>query len=509
MPDTNYKDYIDALSADTAPESTDLIYIRTSAGSRKMTVQDLFKAPSLMAVDWFRDGGDIGGYLMDGVDDYITVADDTKLDLGTDDFSLELFVRLPDYTPAAEMVLIEKHASNLGYKLLLTTAGKLKLQFGNGSDFTTYSYESAVVGVSDDTWAHFLVTADRSGNALFYVNGILNATVDISASVAQTLDNAGALNIFGNGTSYTAGRIAIVRAYNIILTATETANSYNNGRPDLYEYENKYRNGSQIDLANGWDFTSGWTADGATIDSATQFTTTGGNNRIFFAAGYSGMANKIVKIVAAGTVSTGTLQFRTGDSTVNPTVSGTFDTTVFMTNGVNEILQLKGSMSGQVISITKLKITLIGVFSEYNHRNAGALGWIDSSGSQMSGSTSGNPVSLTKFIRPSYYRDVRKAIAANTNTTLTSIVPRGYKIVSIRAKGSDSLTAVKIGTSSAGEQIVASTTTSGTTPKLLTLASTANDAYSESADVTLYARHDTSASGKTMDLIFHFEKIGN
>ena len=78
MSDTNYKDYIDALSADTAPESTDLIYIRTSAGSRKMTVQNLFKAPSLMAVDWFRDGGDIGGYLMDGVDDYITVADDTK-----------------------------------------------------------------------------------------------------------------------------------------------------------------------------------------------------------------------------------------------------------------------------------------------------------------------------------------------------------------------------------------------------------------------------------------------
>ena len=109
------------------------------------------------------------------------------------------------------------------------------------------------------------------------------------------------------------------------------------------------------DLASGWNFTSGWTADGATINSATQFTTTGGNNRIYFAAGYSGMANKIVKIVVAGTVSTGTLEFRTGDSTVNPKVSGTFDTTVFMVNGINDLLQLKCSGAGAVVNITKLE----------------------------------------------------------------------------------------------------------------------------------------------------------
>lgn len=551
MADINMKDFVDALTADTSPESTDLVYVRTSAGNRKMTVQNLLNGISSLAIKT-GNGGDIGGYLMDGVNDYITVPDDANLDFGLSDFSLELFVRLADYTPSAELILLEKHASNLGYKLLLTTAGKLKLQFGNGTNFTTFSYESDAVGTTDDSWAHFLVTADRDGNALYYVNGILNKTVDISGSVAQTLDNTGALNVFGNGTVYTAGRVAIVRAYNRILTATEIASIYNNGRPDLYELPLSLRGAGQTPVytsdfstnAENWtgsDLTATGNVDGISgVDDCLSLVT--GNTLATHVAlmtnttAFGNLVGKTIKIQfdyfipSANSNVDGfqlyqffgnSLVYNAKSTGVTPATLDAWTTILIDAVIVNQgtglylypsdgdLLGFQDAGGDDSIYVKNMLITVIGNCAAYLPQNAGRLGWIESSGNQLSGATSGSPICLNTENRPPHYRDIRKTIAANTNTTLTGIVPRGYKIVSIRAKGSDSLADIKIGTASAGEQIVAATTTSSTTPKLLTLAATANDAYSESTDVTLYARHDTSASGKTMDLIFHFEKVGN
>jgi len=570
MANVNMKDYVDALTEDSSPESTDYIYVRTVAGSRKRKITDQLNGISSLAIKT-GNGGDIGGYLMDGVNDYITVPDDANLDFGLSDFSLELFVRLADYTPSAELILLEKHASILGYKLLLTTAGKLKLQFGIGTNFTTFSYESDATGASDDSWAHFLVTADRDGNALYYVNGILNKTVDISGSVAQTLDNTGALNVFGNGTVYTAGRVAIVRAYNRILTATETANTYNNGRPDLYELPYTLNYGALVYTSNFASDVDSWAAARGTItgnvdgitdgttsyDDVLSFYADGALNDRYIAKATAQVAGKrciekfkiyipstntnidgFAMAIAGGGSSSGFYTInsfsvtKVADGTAFGTILGGQCTVcdgfwlqvvcdinylypnqtnpgVMMMKGTSQSFTGANSASDDLVYIYDYTRTVLGNRYEYCHKNAGSLGWIESSGNQLSAATSGSPICLTKESRPPHYRDIRKAIAANTDTTLTSIVPRGYKIVSIRAKGSDSLADIKIGTASAGEQIVAATTTSSTTPKLLTLAATANDAYSESTDVTLYARHDTSASGKTMDLIFHFEKVGN
>lgn len=547
----NIKDFTDALTALTAPVAGDLIYVRNAAGNRKMTVQNLLNGINTLPINR-RDGGDIGGYLMDGVDDYITVPDDANLDFGLSDFSVELFVRLADYTPAAELVLLEKHASNLGYKLLLTTAGKLKLQVGNGTNFTTFSYESDATGATDDSWAHFLITADRDGNALYYVNGNLNKTVDISGSVAQTLDNAGALNVFGNGTSYTAGRVTIVRAYNRILTATEIANNYNNGRPDLYELPLSLRGASptpkytsdfstNAENWSGFNLTATGNVDGVSgVDDCLSLVTMNTLEThigiMANSAAFADLVGKTIKIQFDYFIPSANsnvdgfwlLDFGGNGSIYDAKSTGVTPATLdawttlsidafIVKNGIGfyfyladgDLIIFQDAGGDDLLYLKNMLVTVIGNCAEYLPQNAGSLGWIESSGNQLSGATSGSPLCLTKAVRPPHYRDIRKAIAANTNTTLTGIVPRGYKIVSIRAKGSDSLADIKIGSASAGEQIVAATTTSGTTPKLLTLAATANDAYSESADVTLYARHDTGASGKTMDLIFHFEKVGN
>jgi len=454
MADINMKDFVDALTADTSPESTDLVYVRTSAGNRKMTVQNLLNGIGSLAIKG-RDGGDIGGYLMDKADDAVSIINNDNLNFGTGDFSIETYFQVNNISGNNTLFNKGSLGSGLGYSL--------QVDFLN--NFISLSFTDAVTGdklcnlistsaISINTTYHLVVVVDRDGNAIAYLNGVLTGSaVNISAYGASisTITTAYIGRNFASG--FFGGKIYSIRLYNKALTATEIANIYNNGRPDLYKLPYSDTAANQTSLTSG------------TL-------TIGKRYRL--------------------------KDFIAGDDFTNVGAASNADGVEFIATGTTPTTWTNSS-----------EVIPIGCVAEYLPHNAGSLGWIESSGNQLSGSTSGSPICLTKESRPPHYRDIRKTIAANTNTTLTSIVPRGYKIVSIRAKGSDSLADIKIGSASAGEQIVAATTTSSTTPKLLTLAATANDAYSESADVTLYARHDTSASGKTMDLIFHFEKVGN
>lgn len=413
----------------------------------KITTQTLLNATSLLPIKG-RDGGDIGGYLMDGVNDYVTVPDDANLDVGTSDFSIEIFIY---FNKIVDSQVIRKWDTATGFLLQLIASGSIlypRLQASGGSliDLITNP-----IVLTANTWNHIVMTFDRDGNYVGYLNGIVKTTISIATFSA---DMSSASDLLLNGTvAPFSGVLPLFRLYNRVLTATEIAAIYNNGRPDLYSLVYSERNANNTSLTSG------------TL-------TIGKRYRL--------------------------KDFIAGDNFTNVGAASNADGVEFVATGTTPATWTNSS-----------EVIPIGCVAEYLPHNAGSLGWIESSGNQLSGSTSGSPICLTKESRPPHYRDIRKSIAANTNTTLTSIVPRGYKIVSIRAKGSDSLADIKIGSASAGEQIVAATTTSSTTPKLLTLAATANDAYSESSDVTLYARHDTSASGKTMDLIFHFEKVGN
>jgi len=437
-------DTVSSLTAMTdAVATTDVLVIHdTSAGvTKKVTPQQLFDiVPSLVIQG--RDGGDIGGYLMDGVDDVVSVPTSTNLNMGTNPFTVEVLTN--GGTNKADASLVSKRTGANGFIVYTLNTGTT-LGIYNYANSTAY-----VLGTITNQTHHITVVLNGI-TATAYVDGVALTPVTIAQF---DLNNTGALRIGNDSSSdFYGGKVSLVRIYNKALTATEIASIYNNGRPDLYSLVYSQRNANNTSLTSG------------TL-------TIGKRYRL--------------------------KDFIAGDDFTNVGAASNADGVEFIATGTTPTTWTNSS---QVIPI--------GCVAEYLPQNAGSLGWIESSGNQLSGVTSGSPVCLTKEARPPQYRDIRLAIAANTDTTLTGIVPKGYKIVSIRAKGSDSLADIKIGSASAGEQIVAATTTSSTTPKLLTLAATANDAYSESADVTLYARHDTSASGKTMDLIFHFEKVGN
>ncbi|HSV73450.1 MAG TPA: hypothetical protein VLH79_06800 [Chthonomonadales bacterium] len=172
-----------------------------------------------------------GGIISTGAAAVGTTQDNTGLAAGTSDRSGSMWVRLADWTPAANVPLFTKFANNLGTKLWLVTTGVLRLEYGNGSNFTTYRYDSSVAtGVTDGAWAHIAWSEDRSANLVFYVNGVaLGAAVDISGSVAQTVTNTGALLWGSDGTTHAAGTFGECAKVSGLLTATQIRDIYTAG----------------------------------------------------------------------------------------------------------------------------------------------------------------------------------------------------------------------------------------------------------------------------------------
>lgn len=214
---------INALSTESLVPAADayLALDGTTDGSRKMKPANL-GLPHYAARP---------GIVSAGTSAVGTTQDNTGLAAGTSDRSGEMFVRLPDYTPAANVPLMTKFASNLGTKLWLVTTGVLRLEYGNGSNFTTYRFDSTVaIGSTDGAWVHIAWTEDRDGNLTWYVNGAqLGSPVSIAAASAQTVTNTGALLWGSDGTTHATGTFGECAKVSGLFTATQIASIYRAG----------------------------------------------------------------------------------------------------------------------------------------------------------------------------------------------------------------------------------------------------------------------------------------
>jgi len=172
-----------------------------------------------------------GGIISTGASAVGTTQDNAGLAAGTSNRSGGVWLRLPDWTPAANVPIWTKFASNLGTKLWVTTTGLLRLEYGNGSNFSTYRFDSTVAtGLADGSWAFIAWTEDRAGNVSFYVNGaLLGTAVAISAASAQTVTNTGALLWGSDGSTHTVGTFGESFKISGLLTATNIADIYKEG----------------------------------------------------------------------------------------------------------------------------------------------------------------------------------------------------------------------------------------------------------------------------------------
>ena len=157
----------------------------------------------------------------DGVNDWVTIADSSSLDL-TSAMTLEAWV-LPSTNLGWRTILFKEQANNVGYSLY-------------SSNNTNVPRSEAVLGgtarsvngpsaITTGVWTHLAASYDGSTYRLF-VNGTQVATTATSGNIAVT---TGVLRLGGNNIDgeFYSGKIDEVRVYNRALTQAEIQSDMN------------------------------------------------------------------------------------------------------------------------------------------------------------------------------------------------------------------------------------------------------------------------------------------
>jgi hypothetical protein len=147
--------------------------------------------------------------LLDGTGDRISSADHADWELGTDDFTIECFIRTTTIAAGTDDIISKRAGSTVGSYLIYRSGANLQIYLS--SDGATWNIANGVGfgTISADTWYH--VALVREGTAFrAYLDGV---GVSIATSASGLVNNAAALNIGGNsgGTEDFSGWIDEVR----------------------------------------------------------------------------------------------------------------------------------------------------------------------------------------------------------------------------------------------------------------------------------------------------------
>jgi len=148
---------------------------------------------------------------------FLSLADNAALDVDAEDFSLSFWARLD--SSGTEPVLTK--LSGTGYRLKFVSGSLiLTMQDSGGSaDFTL------ATGLADSKWHVYVITVDRSGNAIAYVDNVAQTGVNVSGT-ASTLANSGQFQIGSDGGSNAGDGIALgnyIALHKAVLTASQAS----------------------------------------------------------------------------------------------------------------------------------------------------------------------------------------------------------------------------------------------------------------------------------------------
>ena len=146
--------------------------------------------------DWTE--GKFGSALeFDGIDDYVDCDDRDSLDVGTDNFSIVVWIKCADYIPDQwEGQIVSKlhetaprHGYLLGVRGALDAAQQTKpvFRFGLATDVSVHMFGTSPI--NDDVWHHLAVTVDRDGSMILYRDGEVESQMSIAGQSNENEDN--------------------------------------------------------------------------------------------------------------------------------------------------------------------------------------------------------------------------------------------------------------------------------------------------------------------------------
>ncbi|MCK4828749.1 LamG domain-containing protein, partial [bacterium] len=166
----------------------------------------------------------------DGNDDYISIGDDSALDLDNG-YSVTAWVNFDDVATNYQTVVVKpQDANNANYWLgVYTTDGELECGHADSGSF--YTLNTTTANLSTGQWYHLVCIHDASAQTItIYVNGVQKAhqtavnVPDLNDQAVQIGDDSTAW-----GGTNLDGQIDDVRIYNYALTPQQIRNEFNQG----------------------------------------------------------------------------------------------------------------------------------------------------------------------------------------------------------------------------------------------------------------------------------------
>lgn len=155
--------------------------------------------------------------------EYLTCGNDTSLNFGTGDFSVEVWFKTNNYTsPAIQPFVSKMNISDIGYQLGLSSS-EVIFNVGGVSFFGLGGPASSI---TDNLWHHVVGVVDAE-NILLYVDGDLIQTEKEDAGSINTIENLTmGFGIWEGTSQYFNGTIDNPRVWNRALSPQEVRNLY-------------------------------------------------------------------------------------------------------------------------------------------------------------------------------------------------------------------------------------------------------------------------------------------
>ena len=156
------------------------------------------------------------GYNFDGTDDHMVITSSASLNFGTGNFTISAWSKQP-VIGAEDIVSKRNGVTNTpGFICGISGLGLAFTEIDDGAGNEVAS--EGVTTLTSGAWNHIVWTYDRLGNVSTYVNGRLDKETDISA--VGDIDNA--IDFYvgrnGDGSRDFTGDIALLKAWNQVLT---------------------------------------------------------------------------------------------------------------------------------------------------------------------------------------------------------------------------------------------------------------------------------------------------
>jgi len=192
-------------------------------------------------------------YLFDGTNDYITVPDNSALDIdGTKSFSISAWVKTTD--TGAEYLFNKRYTDGAGAGWSVLVNGGYLDTYWKDSTGQTIASTNDGTQVNDGDWHHVGLSFNlATGSLTRYVDGSQTGTVDTNTNL-DDMSNARSFYIgcVDAPASFFSGNIDEIGIWAKVLTADEFTELYNGGIPLAYPFLK-----SKLNIGDSWKIVEG------------------------------------------------------------------------------------------------------------------------------------------------------------------------------------------------------------------------------------------------------------